>query len=274
MSFIEINGHEIYYQVHSDKGTPLLLVMGLGGTSNSWNFQTEELKKYYKVITLDNRGCGQSSMPDQPYSMEMYADDLAAILDQEKIDSAIIIGASMGGLITQEFYHKYPEKVKALILCCTGVGPNDPEYVMADLKVINVLTTEFPEDEKEQKKYLGEYIDVFYHHTYYERNPGLLEWMHHKRTTKGQPEYANRRQLESCFTHTPNSPRLKNIKAPTLVIHAEDDIVWPLANATYLAENIKDAELYIMKEAGHMFFIEKPEEFNKAILDFLQSNNM
>ncbi len=274
MAFVNANGQEIFYQVHSHQGTPLVLIMGLGGSSDGWKLQVEEFQKNYSVITPDNRGAGRSAKPDEPYSMEIFADDLAAILNQEKIDQAIILGASMGGLIAQEFYHKYPDRVKALILCCTGVGPNDPDYVTAQPKVLEVLAAVFPEDEKEQRKYLGEYINIFYHHTYYERNPGLLDWMHHKRTTKGQPEYANKRQLDSCFTHTHNSPRLKNISAPTLVIHGEDDIIWPLDNAKYLAKNIETAELSIIKEAGHMFFIEKTEEFNSAILDFLTSNNL
>lgn len=274
MAFVDVNGNEIFYQVHNHKGTPFVLLMGLGGSSDGWKFQVEEFQKQYSIITPDNRGAGRSAKPDEEYSMEQFADDLAAIFEQEKIDQAIVLGASMGGLIAQEFYHKYPEKVKALILCCTGVGPNDPDFIMADPKVLEVLAAVFPEDEKEQRKYLGEYINIFYHHTYCDRNPGLLDWMHYKRTTKGQPEYANKRQLMSCLTHTPNSPRLKDIKVPTLVIHGEDDIIWPTSNATYLAENINDTELYMMKEAGHMFFVEKPEEFNTAILDFLTSNNL
>lgn len=274
MAFVNVNGKEIFYQVHSHAGTPLVLIMGLGGTSDGWKLQVEELQKQYSVITPDNRGVGRSAMPDEPYSMEMFADDLAAIFAQENIDQAIVLGASMGGLIAQEFYHKYPEKIKALILCCTGVGPNDPEFVMAEPEVLDLLAEVYPEDEKEQHKYLGEYVNLFYHQSYYARNPGLVDWMHHKKTTKGQPEYANKRQLESCFTHTHNSPRLKGITVPTLVIHAEDDLIWPIGNAIYLAENIKGAELYIMEEAGHMFFVEKPEEFNKAVLDFLQSKKL
>ncbi|THB72548.1 MAG: alpha/beta hydrolase [Gammaproteobacteria bacterium] len=271
MAFVDINGHEIFYQVHSHIGTPFILIMGLGGSSDGWKFQVEEFQKKYSIITPDNRGAGRSAKPDEPYSMAQFADDIAAIFEQEGIDQAIVMGASMGGLIAQEFYHKHPDKVKSLILCCTGVGAGDPEFIMPDPKVLEVLSTVFPEHEKEQRRFLGEYIDIFYHHSYYARNPGILDWMHHKRTTKGQPEYANKRQLESCLTHTPNAPRLKEIKAPTLVIHAEDDIIWPLANAIYLADNIEDAELYIMKDAGHMFFVEKPEEFNKAVLNFLES---
>lgn len=272
MPFATNNNQKIFYQVHSHNGTPLVLIMGLGGTSDGWALQLNDFSENYTLITPDNRGVGRSAMPDEPYFMDIFADDLAAILDQEEIEQAIILGASMGGLIAQEFYHKYPERVKSLILACTGVGPNDTEFVMAKQKVLDVLSTPIPEKEEELRHYLEDYISVFYHHSYCDEHPDLVDRMIQKRSSQDQPDYANKRQLAACFTHTPNSSRLKAIDVPTLVIHGDDDIVWPLNNAHYLANNIERSELKVMKKTGHMLLIEKPEEFNQSILSFLEKN--
>ncbi len=272
MSFVTSNNQKIFYHVHSHNGTPLVLIMGLGGTSDGWVLQLNDFSKEYTLITPDNRGAGRSAMPDEPYSMDIFADDLVAILDQEGIEQAIILGASMGGLIAQEFYHKYSERVKALVLACTGVGPNDPEFTMATQKVLDVLSTPIPEKEEELPPYLKDYTSVFYHHSYCDEHPDLVDKMIQKRSSQDQPDYANKRQLAACFTHTPNSSRLSTINVPTLVIHGDDDLVWPLDNARYLADNIEGAELKIMEKTGHMLLIERPEEFNQAILSFLTRN--
>lgn len=272
MSFVVNNDKKIFYQVHSHNGTPFVLIMGLGGTSDGWALQLNDFSSEYTLITPDNRGAGRSAMPDEPYTMDIFADDLAAIFDQEEIEQAIILGASMGGLIAQEFYHKHPERVKALILACTGVGPNDTEFAMAEQKVLDVLGTPTPEKEEELRQYLQDYISVFYHHIYCDEHPDLVDKMTHRRSSHCQPNYANKRQLAACFTHTANSTRLKDITVPTLVIHGDDDAVWPLNNAHYLADNIEGAELKIMEKTGHMLLIERPEEFNQAILSFLTRN--
>ncbi len=272
MPFVVNDNQKIFYQVHSHNGTPLVLIMGLGGTSDGWVLQLNDFSQNHTLVTPDNRGAGRSSMPDEPYTMDIFADDLAAILDQEDIEQAIILGASMGGLIAQQFYHKHPERVKALILACTGVGPNDTNFVMSEQKVLDVLGTPIPEKKDDLRQYLQEYISVFYHHNYCDEHPDLVDKMIHRRSDHEQPDYANKRQLASCFTHTPNSIRLKEISVPTLVIHGDDDRIWPLENAHYLANNITNAELKIMQQTGHMLFIEKPAEFNEAILSFIAKN--
>ncbi len=264
------DGTKIYYEEHGE-GFPLVLVIGLGGTSSAWKLQVPEFSKKYRVITLDNRGAGKSDKPDEPYSTAIFADDLKAVLDDAGIQKAAVLGLSMGGLIVQEFYHRYPEYVVAMVLGCTGVGTGDPEHVYPEQYVLDVLT--MPKDHPNQEEMHRKKAGIFYHPNYIASIPNFMQ--HYIETIKknDQPAYAYQRQLDACILQKPelwNSPRLKKIKVPVYVVHGDDDQIWPLATGQYLADNIPDAEFHIMPGAAHMMFIEMPDDFNAAVLSFLE----
>lgn len=270
MTFAQNQDTKIFYQAHG-QGEPLIMIMGLGGTSDAWALQFQVLSAKYRCIALDNRGAGRSDMPDEPYSMETFAADVAAVMDAEGIASAHIMGVSMGGLIAQEFYHQYPERVRSLILGCTGVGAGDPEYIWPEQKILDVLTME--REHSAEPAFVAEYIKIFYDHEFIEKTPNLAEFIIATRNKMPQPVYANQRQLAACIEHTPNSPRLKDISVPTLILHGENDQIWPLANAQYLADHIPGAEYKVISHSAHMFFVEQPQDYNQAILDFLGRNS-
>jgi len=95
-----------------------------------------------------------------------------------------------------------------------------------------------------------------------------------KKKGEAQPPHAYQGQLGACADSRPYYEWLSDIEVPTLVIHGEDDLIWPVKNAETLKEGIGDnAQLYIMKESGHVFFQERPDEFNQKLLDFLRTNN-
>ncbi len=269
MPFAIHRSTNIYYEVRG-KGEPLVMVMGLGGNGTAWELQYRALEAEYQCILVDNRGAGRSDMPDEPYTIELFADDLAAVLDDIGTDSAHIMGASMGGLIAQAFYHQYPQRVRSLILACTGVGAGDPAFIWPQPQVLDVLAEKQPDDNN--LDYLKRYASIFYDEAFVANTPNLLNKIVEKRREMPQPDYANKRQLEACFTHVPNSPRLANIHTPTLVVHGEHDQIWPTPNAHYLAEHIPHAQLAIIPNAAHMLFIEQPDDFNQAVRRFLQAH--
>ena len=147
---------KIYYEITGD-GFPLVLIIGLGGNSKAWAFQVPDFSKKYKIITIDNRGAGLSDKPDEYYSMKIFAKDIKAVLDNENIKNSYFLGLSMGGLILQEFYHSYPEYVKAMILGCTG--PGDPGLIKQNPKVKEVL---FSIEEKNYDNLIKERIKLFH----------------------------------------------------------------------------------------------------------------
>ncbi|BBM87186.1 alpha/beta fold hydrolase [Candidatus Uabimicrobium amorphum] len=257
---------KLYYEVHGS-GQPLFLIMGLGGTSESWRFQVQYFCKYYQVIVMDNRGAGRSDKPDEEYTTQIFASDVKQVLDELNIDQAHIFGLSMGGMIAQQFCLSYPQYVKSLLISCSGTGAPDPYYVPCSEKVANILRMDRTEENR--REVTEKIIEVFYHHTYRTQIPDLLERILSLPIT--QPDYAYKRQLQACRLKEHTSPRLKNIDVPTLVIHGEDDEVWPVQNAHNLAELIPKAQCAVLPECGHMFFIEKPREYNREIHDFLKS---
>ena len=103
MPKIKVGDVNLNYDVDG-KGDPLLMIMGLGASSAQWDPElVEDLARTFRVITFDNRGTGQSDKPDVPYSIEMFADDAAGMLEHLDIPTAHIFGVSMGGMIAQEF---------------------------------------------------------------------------------------------------------------------------------------------------------------------------
>jgi 3-oxoadipate enol-lactonase len=119
MSLVENRGAKIYWD-EQGQGEPVLLIMGLGWASNMWHRTRPVLAARYRTIAFDNRGAGRSDTPPGPYSIALLASDAAAVLDAAGVESADVLGASMGGMISQEFALQYPKRVHSLILGCTA----------------------------------------------------------------------------------------------------------------------------------------------------------
>ena len=121
MPVVQANEIEIYYEEHGS-GEPLLLIMGWGGNTATWNPQLEGLAEQYRVIAFDNRGAGRTKAPDSPYTIPQMAADTAGLLHALGVPKAHVFGISMGGMVAQELALGYPELVGSLILGCTSAG--------------------------------------------------------------------------------------------------------------------------------------------------------
>lgn len=118
---IASDGVRIHYEVTGlPWRPPVLLVQGLGAEKNSWNLQRAALALHNKTIALDNRGAGRSDKPDGTYNLEQMADDAIAVLDAANIESAHVVGLSMGGAISQIIALKYPNRIRSLTLVATA----------------------------------------------------------------------------------------------------------------------------------------------------------
>ncbi len=266
MPYADNDGVKIYYEVHGE-GTPFLLLRGLGGTVRGWADQVDLFADKYQMILVDNRGAGNSDKPDIEYTIDIFAQDLKCVLDHLGVSKIILLGLSMGGFIVQQFYHKYPEMVDALILGCTGMGLLDPHHIKFSQEVEDILHMERSMENVVEA--ITKMNSKFYHPDYIMKTPDLLE-----KTIVGiklapQPGYAFRRQSAACYANYQLSEKLKQIKVPVLLLHGTDDEVVPIENAEYMVQQIPNVKYRILERAGHMFFLENPDFFHEETSQFL-----
>ena len=258
MPFVENQGVKIYWE-EQGQGAPILLIMGLGWTSDLWFRSRPALAKRYRTILFDNRGVGRSDVPPGPYSIAQMASDAAAVLDAARVDSAHIFGVSMGGMNAQEFALQYPQRVRSLILGCTA--PGGTEAVRAEPEVLQILMLRGVDPETAAKA-ISPYI-------YHAATPAerIEEDMVLRRKWFPTAD-AYFAQLQGIMAWEAYS-RLPQISAHTLVIHGDADQLVPTANARLIAARIPGAKVVIIPRAGHILATDQQEAVNHAVLDFL-----
>lgn len=113
-------GATLHYELHGDRGEPMLFIQGVGVVGNGWKPQVDGLAANHRLLTFDNRGLGQSTLPaDGTLSIEAMADDACALLDAAGWDAAHLVGHSMGGVIAQRLALTHPRRALSLALLCT-----------------------------------------------------------------------------------------------------------------------------------------------------------
>jgi pimeloyl-ACP methyl ester carboxylesterase len=263
MPKLKANGIDLYYETQG-RGEPLLLIAGLGATCELWHNQVPLLAREFWVITFDNRGAGRSDKPQEPYSMALFADDTAGLMDALSIDSAFVYGESMGGLIAQEFGVRHPRRARALVLGCTTFG--GPNSVPPSPEAASTLSSIGSVDTGAG---LERVMRVFLSPQFQERNRDEAQRRIRSYLDLRPPADAYGRQLAACLTFD-FYDRLAQIQAPTLVINGEDDALIPSENSRIMAERIPGAELVLFPKTGHLYFDELPEESAETVIDFLR----
>lgn len=282
---IEVNDINIYYEIHGE-GEPLLLVEGLGYSKWMWFKQIPAFSREHKVIVFDNRGVGNTDKPDIDYTIEIMADDAAGLLKALEIESAHILGVSMGGFIAQEMALKYPNMVKSLVLGSTSFsgrdimhkGSNSLFSTFVELWGIMPAMLEFSgkgnapminsfgvNPEKKIRYGLSLAFTPEYFDSHADEIDRIVEW----RLANPQPFYAWKRQLKAGMKFDATG-RVSQIKVPTLVVTGSEDRVVPPESSKRLSELIPDSGFVQIEGTGHLPFIEKAPEFNKIVLSFLE----
>jgi pimeloyl-ACP methyl ester carboxylesterase len=265
MPITSASGIDLYYEVHGE-GEPLLLIMGLSLSSKSWFRTVPALSEHYKVIIFDNRGVGLSSKPTTPYSIELMAEDTKVVMDAAGIDSAHVYGISMGGMIAQRLALKYPERIRSLILGCTTSGGTNHIQPSADVSMLmlsRASTTATPEE------MAWATAPILYSQAFIENHRNLVKEDIQKRIEIPVLPYAYMLQLQACMAHDTYN-ELKQITAPTLIIHGDADRLVPYENGVTLAHTIPNAEFLTVPGAGHIYVTEANDLVNNRGLDFLK----
>jgi pimeloyl-ACP methyl ester carboxylesterase len=267
MPKIQINDIEMYYEIHGE-GEPLVLIMGLRRNLEWWYRQIPALSKHFRVIAFDNRGAGRTDQPEMDYSIRLFADDTAGLMEALGFADAHILGISMGGYIAQELAINHPGKVRRLILGCTGCGGERAVHMTQERMVKFVANKGLTPEQILRKD-----MELYFSDRYIEENRDEIEEFIALSFRYYQPPEAFFRQFAACQAHD-TADRMERISAPTLIIAGEDDPLVPPENSRILKELMPEAELIFLPGCRHCFFIEKADAFNDKVIAFLSSGGV
>jgi len=260
-----VNGINIDYRVDG-QGDPLIIIMGLGSAKIRWGFQLGPFRKYYRVITFDNRGVGKSDKPTGPYTIKMMADDVTGLMAHLGIEKAHIFGGSMGGMIAQEIAINHPERVNKLVLACTFARRDETSGFSSEINKAIEAYQRSSCDEASFRRFSSVFMPLAFNKWYYRVLIGaLLKIAIRFVTFTGYVA-----QFEAVLTHDA-ADRLGMIKAPTLVITGTEDRVIKPISSEVIAGRVLNATLVKVLGGGHNFSVEMRGEFNREVLNFLKN---
>jgi pimeloyl-ACP methyl ester carboxylesterase len=248
MPTIDRDGVEIYYESHG-AGPPVLLSHGYAATCRMWDGQIAAFAGTHRIIVWDMRGHGNSGDPADPaaYSQALSVGDMAAVLDACEVGRAVVGGLSLGGVMSLAFHLTRPSRVRALMLCDTGPGFRNPAARAAWNERALARARELDDAGLAALRGGGE------------------TRLGRHRSARGLAGAARGMlaQFDSSLIDS-----LPTLGVPTLVLVGSEDRNF-LAAADYMAGKIPGAQKIVIAGAGHAANLDRPEEFNRAVRQFL-----
>ena len=238
------------------EGLPLVLLHGIGSNSRSWRHQMAAFSKHFRVIAWDAPGFGRSTDPAPVApSMRAYADCLRDVFDALNVTSAFVVGHSMGGLVAQEFYSHYPDRVRALVLADTTQGGRAEPDAVRQAKLgtrLHMIRTGTPAEVARWRA-----PQLLSENAAPEVVEEAISIMSEIRRTGY--EFASAAIAESDVREV-----LTNVSVPVLLVFGENDRITPVW--TQIPNGIP---LEVIPNAGHLCYLEQPDKFNSIVLGFL-----
>ena len=242
-------------------GPPVVLVPGLGMAEAVWADARRRLEPAHRVITVDPRGSGQSEKPAGPYTGELVAADLEAVLDAAGVERAHIVGMSMGGMIGQEFALRKPERVASLMLVSTYAAPDDWARRVLEARRELIARLGFAEQFKLA-------VHFVFSPQAFRTIPDFIAGLEQRIADNPPDEQAYLSQLEYCLAHDATD-RLSSLSVPTLVMTGSDDFLTSRIQGRELAELIPGARYHEVPETSHGMVWEEPQQFAELIAEFV-----
>jgi len=272
MPYADNDGVSLFYETtepadgadDASEAESVLLVEGLGYGRWMWRWQRDRLAdEGYRVVVWDNRGTGDSDEPEGPYTVEQMASDLEAVLNAVGAERAHVVGASMGGMIAQQYALDY-DRAESLGLLCTSHGGEEAIDTPQETQA-RMFGAPDDADERETIRYKMQpaMTDEFW-----AENDELISDIVGWRLDGDASEAAREAQAAGVATFD-SSDRLGDIEIPVLVAHGTDDEVLPVGNADRLAQKLPTAQLAVFEGGPHLFFIEQAEQVNDRLVEFL-----
>jgi pimeloyl-ACP methyl ester carboxylesterase len=238
----------------SGSGPPLLLIMGMSGTALHWGEPLlDALRRDFEVIAYDHRGVGASTRLQGPLTILQLAEDAAGLLEALGIESAHVLGVSMGGMVAQELAISRPELLRTLTLGCTYCG--GPGSALASAEVGRRLMEGLGSGDRGLALRTAWEVNVSPTYAGDGDAYGRFLEISARRAVAVAVIMA---QMQAVLGHDTQS-RLRALRVPTLVIHGTADELVPVQNARLIASLVPGARLVLLEGVGHMFFWEQPE---------------
>jgi pimeloyl-ACP methyl ester carboxylesterase len=244
------------------QGPPVVLLHAFPLSRLMWRPQVDALRDSYRVITPDLRGFGGSLAFSGPPSVDQMADDVAALLDELKVQGPVALGGlSMGGYVALAFARRHAPRLRALVLADTRAEADD-EAARANRDRLMAFAADNPAGavaEQMLEKLLGSQTR--------QQHPEVIEQV--RSLAAAQAPAGVVQALQAMRDRPDAGPSLADIRVPTLVLVGGDDVLTPPALAESLVARIPGARLEVIDGAGHLSNLERPLRFNAALRGFL-----
>ena len=260
---VKANGVDLWVE-QEGAGDDVLFISGLADEGACWLDQVGGLSDRWRVTTFDNRGVGRSTTPEGEFTIADFAADTVALMDALEIESAHVVGSSMGGAIAQELVLAHPERVRSLVLNGT--------WCRGDRFLHEVFRNWMWSAEKADS--IRDFLVTVNLWCFSPRiwNEGIMdEWVAAAEASPyAQSVDAFCRSTEALIAHD-SADRVGGIGAQTLITVGELDLVLPPRYSQELADRITNARLIVIPDVGHQPFQEVPGDYNDLLVDFWQS---
>jgi 3-oxoadipate enol-lactonase len=244
-----------------DAGPPLVLLCSLGSTVDMWAPQREELSGDRRVITLDTRGHGGSSVPDGPYTVEELADDVLETLDDLGVERAAFAGVSLGGAMSQAIALRAPDRVASLALLCTSARFANLDVYRERATTVRGQGTEAIADGVVARWFTDDFAD---------RAAETVARMRAMIAATPPEGYAGCCEAIAAWDSRAD---LGRITAPTLVISGAEDPATPPEHGRALADGIRDARFEVVADAAHLASYQRPDVVTGLLAGHLKSSS-
>ena len=248
----------INYEIIGD-GQPLLFIHGLGSSLRDWEEQIPVFSKKFKVITLDLRGHGQTDKPRGPYSITMFAEDIAELIKSLKVDPVHVVGISLGGAIGFHLAIDHPDITKSLVVVNMSASVPIKSLKEKQMFFLRVLIVKMM-GLKKMGEVLAKRLFIK------PEQEELREKMASRWAENDKKAYLSSLKTLKNWSVL---ERLHEIKCPTLLVSSDEDYT-PLSAKEEYTAMIPNAKLVVIEDARHAVSVEKPEEFNTILMDFLK----
>lgn len=255
---IRVDDVELHCEIVGE-GEPLLLIHGLGSCTEDWQPQIEAFSRDYRVIAFDLRGHGRSTKPRNGYSIERFARDTAALINQLGVGPVHVVGISLGGMVAFQLVVDAPELVKTMTI--VNSGPAVPAATFKQrmplyVRLVYLRTLGLRQMAKKVVK------GLFPEPGQEELRQGFIE-----RITRND-KHCYIASLKAIFAGWGVAQHLGEIRCPVLVIAADQDYT-PVALKQLYVDRLPNARMVVVPDSRHALPMEKPREFNQALADFL-----